>query len=335
MNQSPDISVIVLTYNQQDTIARTIDSILSQQLPKGKNLEIVVSDDASTDSTRQIVERIAAERSDVVRLLPAAPNKGVVTNYYSTLAQCRGRYITDCSGDDFMTDPLRLATQMELLDSNRELTMVLTRFSKYEISTGLLTPSPLPQGHDITIINGAELLTPLLAHAPVNEIGPIHLSTALLRADSVKRALANDRDMVFNPDFGCEDLPLLAALFAGTGSGQRDDNKVALLPRDTMAYSVLNPSQITASSPTPRAATYYASTMRATAILARHYGVDFAPLHSYFTRVSAHAARLALRSRSRRAADIIHSTLREFPQIKVSPATRLLVMTGHLLLSKD
>ncbi|MDE6278531.1 MAG: glycosyltransferase family 2 protein, partial [Paramuribaculum sp.] len=330
MNQSPDISVIVLTYNQQDTIARTIDSILSQQLPDGKSLEIVVSDDASTDSTRQIVEQMAAERPDVVRLLPGAPNKGVVTNYFSTLAQCRGRYITDCSGDDFMTDPLRLATQMELLDSDSDLIMVLTRFSKYEISTGTLIPSPLPKGHELTIINGAELLTPLLAHAPVNEIGPIHLSTALLRADSVKRALAKEGDMIFNPDFGCEDLPLLAALFAGAGAAQRDNNRVALLPRDTMAYSVMNPAQITASSPTPRAAIYYASTLRATAILARHYGVDFGSLYPYFRRVSAHAARLALRSRSRRATDILQSTLREFPQIKVSPATRLLVMTGHL-----
>lgn len=332
MTRTPDISVIVLTFNQQDTIARTLDSILAQQLPEGKSLEIVVSDDASTDSTRQIVEQIVAKRPDEVRLLPAAPNKGVVTNYFSTLAQCRGRYITDCSGDDFMTDPHRLATQMKLLDANSELIMVLTRFSTFEISTGILTPSPLPAGHDVSIVNGKDLLIPLLSHTPLAEIGQIHLSTALLRAECVNRALAREGNMVFNPDFACEDLPLLAALFAGAGSSQ-SCRKVALLPRDTVAYSIFNPAQITASSPTPRAAIYYASTVRATAILARHYGVDLQLLLPYFQRVFAHAAKLTLRSRSRRAADILHSTLREFPQIKVSPATRLLVMTGHLLLS--
>ncbi len=332
MTQAPDISVIVLTYNQQDTIDRTLDSILAQHMPEGKRLEIVVSDDASTDSTRQIVRQIAARHPDVVRLLPAEPNKGVVTNYFSTLSQCRGRYITDCSGDDFMTDPHRLATQMKLLDNNSNLIMVLTRFSTFDISTGRLTPSPLPEGQGVKIVSSKELLLPLLSHTPVEEIGQIHLSTALLRADSVRQALAREGNMVFNPDFGCEDLPLLAALFAGAGSSQ-PGGKVALLPRDTMAYSVLNPAQITASAPTPRAAIYYASTVRATAILARHYGVDFSLLRPYFRRVLPHAAKLTLRSRSRRAADILHSTLREFPQIKVSPATRLLVMTSHIFLS--
>ena len=46
------ISVIVATYNQEDTIARTLDSILMQRchLP----IEIVVGEDCSTDSTRTV-----------------------------------------------------------------------------------------------------------------------------------------------------------------------------------------------------------------------------------------------------------------------------------------
>ena len=48
------ISVIVITYNEEKTIARTLDSILMQKcrLP----IEIVVGDDASTDGTRAMCE---------------------------------------------------------------------------------------------------------------------------------------------------------------------------------------------------------------------------------------------------------------------------------------
>ena len=46
------ISVIIITYNQQDTIGRSIDSVLMQKchLP----YEIIIGEDASTDDTRAI-----------------------------------------------------------------------------------------------------------------------------------------------------------------------------------------------------------------------------------------------------------------------------------------
>ena len=48
------VSVGVITYNQQDTIRQTLDSILAQ---KGDfDLEIVIGEDCSTDNTRAICE---------------------------------------------------------------------------------------------------------------------------------------------------------------------------------------------------------------------------------------------------------------------------------------
>lgn len=99
---NPAVSVIVLTYNQEHCIARTLDSVLRQEVRGG--LEVVIGDDASTDSTRAICEDYAGRYPGLIRLMPPAPNKGLVRNYYDCLAACRGRYITDCAGDDECID---------------------------------------------------------------------------------------------------------------------------------------------------------------------------------------------------------------------------------------
>ena len=48
----PKVSVMIITYNQEDLIAETIESVISQDY---ENLEIIVADDASTDRTVEII----------------------------------------------------------------------------------------------------------------------------------------------------------------------------------------------------------------------------------------------------------------------------------------
>lgn len=57
-NVMPLVSVVVTTYNQERTIAQTLDSILAQQCDFA--FELVLGEDCSTDSTRSICERYAA-----------------------------------------------------------------------------------------------------------------------------------------------------------------------------------------------------------------------------------------------------------------------------------
>ncbi len=51
-NPSPDISIIITTYNVERYIERAIESALTQQ---GVTLEIIVVDDCSTDNTWQVI----------------------------------------------------------------------------------------------------------------------------------------------------------------------------------------------------------------------------------------------------------------------------------------
>ena len=49
------VSVIIPVYNAQDTIKRSIDSVINQTMGFS-NIELILYDDASTDDTRKIIE---------------------------------------------------------------------------------------------------------------------------------------------------------------------------------------------------------------------------------------------------------------------------------------
>ena len=108
------ISVIVLTYNQEKTIGRTLDSILMQKchLP----IEIELRDDCSNDATDAVCKRYAEKYPSIIRYRQNKQNKGIIDNYFDTLLECRGRYIADCAGDDFWIDPLKLEKEVNILE---------------------------------------------------------------------------------------------------------------------------------------------------------------------------------------------------------------------------
>jgi len=110
------ISVGVMGYNQEKYVRQTMDSILSQQC--SYPFEIVVGDDASSDNTRKILEEYQQKHPDIIRILPKAPNKGVLRNYADVVKACTGKYIAFCHCDDYWHDPLKLQKQVDLLEAN-------------------------------------------------------------------------------------------------------------------------------------------------------------------------------------------------------------------------
>ena len=77
------ISVIVCTFNQEDTISRTLDSILCQKCHVP--FEIIIGEDCSTDGTLAICKTYQQKYPDIIRILANNPNKGIVDNYYDCL----------------------------------------------------------------------------------------------------------------------------------------------------------------------------------------------------------------------------------------------------------
>ena len=72
------ISVLIITYNQQDVIGRAIESVLDQKEYGLK--EIVICDDKSTDSNWDVISKYAKMYPEIIRAYRNDPNLGIYPN---------------------------------------------------------------------------------------------------------------------------------------------------------------------------------------------------------------------------------------------------------------
>lgn len=112
------VSVAIITYNQQDTIAQTLDSILCQQ--GDFDLEVVVGEDCSADNTWKICDEYAKRYPDKVKLLPNTHNLGIMANEARTLRACKGTFIASIAGDDYYIDDHALEKQVDYMHHHLE-----------------------------------------------------------------------------------------------------------------------------------------------------------------------------------------------------------------------
>jgi glycosyltransferase involved in cell wall biosynthesis len=56
MNDTPDVSVVISTYNRAPSLVLTLESLVRQETPPDLHYEIIVVDNNSTDNTRAVVE---------------------------------------------------------------------------------------------------------------------------------------------------------------------------------------------------------------------------------------------------------------------------------------
>jgi len=217
------ISVVVITYNQESTISRTLDSILMQQCHVP--IEIVIGEDCSTDHTRAICERYAQKHPDIIRLICNQQNKGIVDNYFDCLLACRGKYIADCAGDDFWTDPQKLEKEVCVMEANNNVTMVITNWQYFEEESQKTIPSR--QRHHAPVTPGRDLLKAIITQ---HNMSVFHLCTALYRADIFRKAYEEDTFLFRNKDFCSEDIQIAFSMAL--------HGDIAYLPDITLSYSL-------------------------------------------------------------------------------------------------
>lgn len=221
------ISVIVCTYNQQDTIARTLDSILMQEchIP----FEIIIGDDHSADETLAICQTYEKRFPQTIRVIANTKNKGVIDNYFDCLLSARGSYIADCAGDDYWIDPLKLEKQVNVLESHPHVSMVLTDWCFFNEQTQRSYPGnqrKLPP-----ISSGKSMLKDIITQTGMSVF---HLCTSLYRADIFRKCYDADAYIFRNKDFGCEDIQIAFSMAL--------HGDIAFLQDVTLCYSIGHPS---------------------------------------------------------------------------------------------
>ena len=101
-NNQPLVSVTVITFNSSKTVVETLDSIYNQTYPK---LELIVSDDCSTDNTVQVCRDWIEghkERFARTELLTVEKNTGISANLNRAESECQGDWVKGVAGDDLL-----------------------------------------------------------------------------------------------------------------------------------------------------------------------------------------------------------------------------------------
>ena len=172
----PTISVIMAAYNGANLLPETIASLLAQTF---SDWELVVVDDASTDSTAALLAAIPDPR---VRLIRAPENGGVVRARNLAAAHARGRYWAALDQDD-LARPGRFAAQVAYLDAHPDTVLLGTAAAL--LTNGRLQASPLPP-----------VTTPLFVEYLLHLRNPLVWSSVMIRAEA-----ARTLDPFIRPDY--------------------------------------------------------------------------------------------------------------------------------------
>lgn len=111
-----DVTAIITVFNGAAFIARAVESLVSQSLT---NIEILVVDDGSDDSTREILHSFVDERLRVIEL----PRTGRAASLALACREARGRYIANLDADDVCFRD-RLLLQAAFLDRHADYAWV-------------------------------------------------------------------------------------------------------------------------------------------------------------------------------------------------------------------
>ena len=97
--ERPNVTILLPTYNGSAYLASQLDSLLAQDYP---NLQIVISDDASTDTTVQIINRYAAAHPDRILHFKSGQHFGNAQDHFMHLLRqfSEADYIMFCDQDD-------------------------------------------------------------------------------------------------------------------------------------------------------------------------------------------------------------------------------------------
>jgi glycosyltransferase involved in cell wall biosynthesis len=119
-----DISICIISYNQDKYIERAIERALMQQC--NCTYEIIISDDCSTDNTAAIIAQYATKYPGLIKAYYAEKNLGMLQNWVKALKLCTGKYIALLEGDDFWNDPLKLQKQYTILETHADCVISFT-----------------------------------------------------------------------------------------------------------------------------------------------------------------------------------------------------------------
>ncbi len=227
----PTISVALCTHNGARFIGRQVGSILAQTL---QPTEIVLSDDASSDDTVEIVRELLKSSAIELVVLLNDPPFGVAANFQQALQTARGDLIALCDQDDVWS-PRRLERLAAEFALRPELLLVHSDASLVDehgayLGVGLLDSLETTPGEIAEIHEGHAFETFLRRNLVTG-------ATTLVSRRLVERAMPIPSNWIHD-----EWLAMIAGAYGGVG----------LVAERLTNYRQHSGNQIGARKPTPR-----------------------------------------------------------------------------------
>ena len=125
MQKEPSVSVIIANHNYGQYIGECIESVLAQS---HKNIEIYISDNASTDKSWEVINSFDKKFPGKFSIAKNNRNKGAQFNYRTWFSQISSDYRITLTSDDVL-DINFVRRSVELLEKHRECAFLITHQS--------------------------------------------------------------------------------------------------------------------------------------------------------------------------------------------------------------
>lgn len=121
------ISCVCITYNQENYIKDAVDGMLAQITDY--RFEIIIHDDKSTDSTREILLEYKKKYPNLIKLVLQDENQYQKGKKITPLAiaEAIGEYIALCEGDDYWININKIDKQTKIILSNKKIELLIHR----------------------------------------------------------------------------------------------------------------------------------------------------------------------------------------------------------------
>jgi glycosyltransferase involved in cell wall biosynthesis len=144
---APELTIGIPTYNGQMFLSSVLEGILSEA--RGKNVEVLIMDNASTDRTPNIANDFQSRYPDTVHYVRNERNVGFDGNVDRIIRQAKGRYVWFLADDDYLQSGA-VEKVLTVIRENPDLAMIFANFSNW-IDLGL--------DHDVLCRDGNEFFT--------------------------------------------------------------------------------------------------------------------------------------------------------------------------------
>lgn len=237
----PLISVLIPAYNRATTLEQCVRSA---QAGGHDRLEIIISDNASTDETLAVAQRLAEEDNRIV-VLSHASNRGPIANWRACLERASGEWVHWLWSDDWV-EPGFYATMLASM-ATRNARVGFCAAKVVEPTSGIWHISgSMPdagQGRE-------ELLTAIFRGGAIS-VSP---AAALLPMDSVRRHFTASIPVVSGLEcnlraIGCDVIMIMGAIW--------DTGVVAFCPQPLVNFRI-SPSSISCSTDKRLLSVHYA-----------------------------------------------------------------------------